>query len=171
MSMANHDHDHKKYPYLLRGVVASRPNHVWSTDITYLGLTQGFAQLTAIIDWYSRMILSWRLSNTMDVGFCIDCLDEALEIYGEPAIFNSDQGSQYTSPKFQDRFVGHSTRISMDGRGRWLTDTIIEAKRWLRWFGYYCRVAFWRRCLWWTEHWIVSCRFQVVNGVNTTKRL
>jgi putative transposase len=124
------NHDHKKYPYLLRGIVASRPNQVWSTDITYLGLAQGFTYLTAIIDWNSRMILSWRLSNTMDVGFCIDCLDEALEIYGEPEIFNSDQGSQYTSPKFQERFAGRSTRISMDGRGRWLDNVFIERFWW-----------------------------------------
>jgi putative transposase len=87
-------HNHKKYPYLLRRVVASRPNQVRSADITYLGLTQRFAYLTAIRDWYSRMILARRLSNTLDVGFCIDCPDAALEIDGEPEIFNSDQGSQ-----------------------------------------------------------------------------
>jgi putative transposase len=119
-------HDHKKYPYLLRDVVANCPNHIWSIDITYIGLTLGFVYLAAIIDWYSRMILSWKLSNTMDVGFCIDCLDEALERYGEPKFFNSDQGSQFTSPKFQNRFIGRSTQISMNGRGRWLDNVYLE---------------------------------------------
>lgn len=86
-------HEHKKFPYLLRGVVPSYPNHIWSTDITYIGLSLGFVYLTAIIDWYSRMILSWRLSNTMDVNFCIDCLEEAFDRYGEPEFFNSDPAS------------------------------------------------------------------------------
>jgi putative transposase len=86
--------------------------------------------LTAIIDWYSRMILSWRLSNTMDVGFCIDCLDEALERYGEPEFFNSDQGSQFTSERFLHRFVGRATKNSMDGRGRWLDNVYIERFWW-----------------------------------------
>jgi len=124
------NHEHKKYPYLLRGVMPKYPNHIWSTDITYIGLSLGFVYLTAIIDWYSRMILSWRLSNTMDVGFCIDCLDEAFELYGEPEFFNSDQGSQFTSPKFLDRFAGRSTKNSMDGRGRWLDNVYIERFWW-----------------------------------------
>jgi putative transposase len=122
--------EHKKFPYLLRDVVPSYPNHIWSTDITYIGLSLGFVYLTAIIDWYSRKILSWRLSNTMDVGFCIDSLNEAFELYGEPEFFNSDQGSQFTSPKFLDRFAGRSTRISMDGRGRWLDNVFIERFWW-----------------------------------------
>jgi len=122
--------EHKKFPYLLWGVVPSHPNHIWSTDITYIGLSLGFVYLTAIIDWYSRMILSWRLSNTMDVGFCIDCLEEAFANYGEPVFFNSDQGSQYTSSAFLDRFVGRSTRNSMDGRGRWLDNVYIERFWW-----------------------------------------
>jgi putative transposase len=122
--------EHKKFPYLLRDVVPLYPNHIWSTDITYIGLRLGFAYLTAIIDWYSRMILSWRLSNTMDVGFCVDCLDEAFDVYGEPEFFNSDQGSQFTSPKFLDRFAGRSTRNSMDGRGRWLDNVCIERFWW-----------------------------------------
>jgi putative transposase len=84
--------EHRRFPYLLRDVVPSYPNHIWSTDITYIGLNLGFVYLTAIIDWYSRKILSWRLSNTMDVNFCIDCLDEAFECYGEPEFFNTDQG-------------------------------------------------------------------------------
>jgi len=122
--------EHKKFPYLLRGVLPSYPNHIWSTDITYIGLRLGFVYLTAIIDWYSRMILSWRLSNTMDVGFCIDCLDEAFDRYGEPEFFNSDQGSQFTSPRFLDRFAGRSTKNSMDGRGRWLDNVYIERFWW-----------------------------------------
>jgi putative transposase len=122
--------DHKKFPYLLRDVVPKRPNHIWSTDITYIGLSLGFVYLTAIIDWYSRMILSWRLSNTMDVNFCIECLDEAFENYGDPEFFNSDQGSQFTSPKFLQRFDGRSTKNSMDGRGRWLDNVYIERFWW-----------------------------------------
>ena len=122
--------DHKKYPYLLRGVVPLYPNHIWSTDITYIGLSLGFVYLTAIIDWYSRMILSWRLSNTMDTNFCVECLDEAFEYYGEPEYFNTDQGSQYTSTKFLDRFAGRSTKNSMDGRGRWVDNVYIERFWW-----------------------------------------
>lgn len=120
------NHEHKKYPYLLRNITPSYPNHIWSTDITYLSLEQGFMYLTAIIDWYSRMILSWRISNTMDVNFCIDCLQEAFENFGEPEYFNSDQGVQFTSQKFQDLFSGRVTQISMDGKGRWLDNVFIE---------------------------------------------
>jgi putative transposase len=122
--------DHKKYPYLLRNVIPLYPNHIWSTDITYIGLARGFAYLTAIIDWYSRMILSWRLSNTMDVGFCVECLDEAFDLYGEPEFFNSDQGSQFTCKRFLDRFSGRATKNSMDGRGRWLDNVYIERFWW-----------------------------------------
>jgi putative transposase len=124
------NHEHKKFPYLLRNVIPKHPNHIWSTDITYIGLTHGFAYLTAIIDWYSRKILSWRLSNTMDVGFCIECLDEAFELYGEPEIFNSDQGSQFTCKRFLDKFIGRATKNSMDGRGRWLDNVYIERFWW-----------------------------------------
>jgi putative transposase len=124
------NHEHKKFPYLLRGVVPLHPNHIWSTDITYIGLSLGFVYLTAIIDWYSRKILSWRLSNTMDVNFCIECLDEAFYHYGEPEIFNSDQGSQFTSERFLSRFNGRSTRNSMDGRARWLDNVYIERFWW-----------------------------------------
>jgi len=124
------NHDHKKFPYLLRGVVPLYPNHIWSTDITYIGLSLGFVYLTAIIDWYSRKILSWRLSNTMEVNFCIECLDEAFYKYGEPEFFNSDQGSQFTSEKFLSRFDGRSTKNSMDGRGRWLDNVYIERFWW-----------------------------------------
>lgn len=89
--------DHKIYPYLLRGLDVTRPNQVWSTDITYLRLPKGFVYLVAVIDWYSRKVLSWRLSNTLDSRFCVDCLEQALQIYGSPEIFNTDQGSQFTS--------------------------------------------------------------------------
>jgi putative transposase len=122
--------EHKKYPYLLRHIVPNYPNHIWSTDITYLPLEQGFMYLTAIIDWYSRMILSWRLSNTMDVNFCAECLQEAFDRFGEPEYFNSDQGVQFTSQKFQQLFAGHATKISMDGKGRWVDNVFIERFWW-----------------------------------------
>lgn len=118
--------EHKKFPYLLRGVKIIRPNQAWSTDITYIGLAQGFLYLTAIIDWYSRMILAWRLSNTMEADFCVECLDEALANFGEPEIFNTDQGVQFTCNKFLDRFKGRSTKNSMDGKGRWIDNVYIE---------------------------------------------
>ncbi|CAE6870654.1 hypothetical protein R69746_08397 [Paraburkholderia aspalathi] len=97
---------HRIYPYLLRGVEVKRPNQVWSTDITYIRLARGFAYLVAVIDWYSRKVLSWRISNSMDAGFCVDCLEDALSQYGKPEIFNSDQGSQFTS----DAFIGGAQR-------------------------------------------------------------
>ncbi|MDR3108468.1 MAG: IS3 family transposase, partial [Planctomycetaceae bacterium] len=122
--------EHTKFPYLLRGVVPQRPNHIWSTDITYIALSQGFMYLTAIIDWYSRMILSWRLSNTMDVNFCVECLQDALDNFDEPEFFNSDQGSQYTSEKFLRCFAGHATKNSMDGKGRWVDNVIMERFWW-----------------------------------------
>jgi len=117
---------HKIYPYLLRGVDISRPNEVWSTDITYIRLPRGFVYLVAIIDWYSRKILSWRLSNTMDAGFCVDCLEEAIKAYGIPEIFNSDQGSQFTSDAFTGVLSKNEVTISMDGRGRALDNIFVE---------------------------------------------
>jgi putative transposase len=117
---------HKIYPYLLRGVDIIRPNQVWSTDITYIRLPRGFVYLVAIMDWYSRKVLSWRLSNTMDTGFCVDCLEEAIQLYGAPAIFNSDQGSQFTSAAFTGVLLNHSIMISMDGRGRALDNSFVE---------------------------------------------
>ena len=117
---------HKIYPYLLRGVVVTRPNQVWSTDITYLRLPRGFVYLAAVIDWYSRRVLSWRLSNTMDSGFCVDCLEEALQNYGTPDIFNTDQGSQFTSEAFTGVLLKKSIAISMDGRGRALDNIFVE---------------------------------------------
>lgn len=117
---------HKIYPYRLRGVDIIQPNQVWSTDITYIRLPRGFVYLVAIIDWYSRKVLSWRLSNTMDAGFCVDCLEEAITLYGTPAIFNSDQGSQFTSDAFTGVLLNNSITISMDGRGRALDNIFVE---------------------------------------------
>jgi putative transposase len=117
---------HKIYPYLLRGVDIIRPNQVWSTDITYIRLPRGFVYLVAIIDWYSRKTLSWRLSNTMDAGFCVDCLEDAIRTYGTPEIFNSDQGSQFTSDVFTGVLIDNGVAISMDGRGRALDNIFVE---------------------------------------------
>lgn len=117
---------HRIYPYLLRGVEVTRPNQVWSTDITYIRLARGFAYLVAVIDWYSRKVLSWRISNSMDAGFCVDCLEDALSQYGKPEIFNSDQGSQFTSDAFIGVLKGAGVAISMDGRGRALDNIFVE---------------------------------------------
>jgi len=117
---------HKVYPYLLRGVKIERVNQVWSTDITYIRVGRGYAYLVAIIDWFSRNVLSWRLSNTMDTAFCIDALEEALNKYGRPEIFNSDQGSQFTSEAFTGMLKKHDIPISMDGRGRALDNIFVE---------------------------------------------
>ena len=117
--------DHKIYPYLLKDVKIDRPNFVWSTDITYVPVSQGFLYLVAIIDWYSRYVLSWRLSNTLDVTFCIEALEEALG-KGCPAIFNTDQGSQFTSKEFTEMLLNREIRISMDGRGRVFDNIFIE---------------------------------------------
>ena len=117
---------HKIYPYLLRGVNITRPNQVWSADITYLRLPRGFVYLAAVIDWYSRKVLAWRISNTTDAGFCVDSLQQALQQYGRPEIFNSDQGSQFTSQAFTDILKQHDVAISMDGRGRALDNIFVE---------------------------------------------
>ncbi len=117
---------HEVYPYLLKDVEIIRPNQVWSTDITYIRLKHGFAYLVAIMDWYSRKVLSWRLSNTMDTGFCCEALEEALMFYGKPDVFNSDQGSQFTSKDFIDRLKGKKISISMTGTGRALDNVFIE---------------------------------------------
>jgi putative transposase len=118
--------EHKVYPYLLRGVTVNEPNHVWSTDITYCRLPGGFMYLTAIIDWYSRKALAWRLSNSLESRFCVDCLEEAIRKYGKPKIFNSDQGAQYTGDAFIGVLKHHEISISMDGRGRALDNIFIE---------------------------------------------
>ncbi|HCF1988424.1 IS3-like element ISPpu29 family transposase [Pseudomonas aeruginosa] len=117
---------HKVYPYLLRGVAVTRPNQVWSTDITYIRLARGFAYLVAVIDWYSRKVLSWRLSNSMDASFCVDCLEDALREHGRPEVFNSDQGSQFTSAAFTGVLKREGVAISMDGRGRALDNIFVE---------------------------------------------
>jgi putative transposase len=117
--------EHKKYPYLLRGLRIDRPDHVWCSDITYIRLRGGFVYLTAVMDWHSRFVLSWDLSITMDCEFCVSTLDNALE-RGRPEIFNTDQGSQYTSSDFTGRLKQADIRISMDGRGRCFDNIMIE---------------------------------------------
>lgn len=117
---------HKVYPYLLRGVAVVRPNQVWSTDITYIRLAHGFVYLVAIIDWYSRRVLGWRISNSMDAAFCVDCLEEALRAHGKPEVFNSDQGSQFTSEAFTGVLKREGVVISMDGRGRAFDNIFVE---------------------------------------------
>ncbi len=117
---------HRLYPYLLRGMKIDRPNQVWCADLTYIPLAKGFLYLVAIMDWRSRKVLTWRLSNTMDVQFCVDALDEALDRYGPPEIFNTDQGSQFTSWAWTQRLRDAGVRISMDGRGRFLDNIFIE---------------------------------------------
>ena len=117
---------HKIYPYLLRGMRIDRPNQVWCADITYIPLAKGFLYLVAIMDWSSRKVLAWRLSNTMDVQFCVDALDDALARHGAPEIFNTDQGSQFTSWAWTQRLKEAGVRISMDGRGRFLDNIFIE---------------------------------------------
>jgi putative transposase len=118
--------EHRIYPYLLRDLVVSQPNQVWCADITYIPMRRGFLYLAAVMDWATRKVLSWRVSNTMDVAFCVDALNEALARFGRPAIFNTDQGSQFTSSDFIDVLVAANVRISMDGRGRWMDNVFIE---------------------------------------------
>lgn len=118
--------EHKKYPYLLRGVKAQCPNNIWSADITYIDLPKGRAYFVGIIDWYSRKLLSWRISNTLDASFCVDALNESLARFGTPEIFNTDQGSQFTSHKFTSTLHKHNISISMDGKGRCLDNVFIE---------------------------------------------
>ena len=117
---------HKIYPYLLRGLDVIRPNQVWSTDITYIRLARGFVYLVAVMDWYSRKVLSWQLSNTLDGGFCVECLEKALQTFGTPEIFNTDQGCQFTADAFTSVLKTHGIGISMDGRGRALDNVFVE---------------------------------------------
>jgi putative transposase len=124
LSLANQAH--KIYPYLLRGLSIDRPNQVWATDINFVPIARGFVYLVAIMDWYSRRVLSWRVSNTMDVSFCIDALNEAVERYGPPEIFNTDQGSQFTSDAFTGVLKHHQIQSSMDGKGRWVDNVFVE---------------------------------------------
>jgi len=120
------DAKHKVYPYLLKGLDITQANHVWAADICYLPMARGYAYLVAIMDWASRKVLSWRLSNTMDASFCVEALEEATSRYGCPEIFNTDQGSQFTSDDFTDVLKDHDIRISMDGRGRWADNVFVE---------------------------------------------
>lgn len=118
--------EHRIYPYLLRGLTINRANQVWCTDITYIPMRKGFLYLVAIMDWHTRRVLSWELSNTMDTGFCVSALKQALSLYGRPEIFNTDQGSQFTSSDFTDVLKEHDIKISMDGKGRWMDNVFIE---------------------------------------------
>ena len=117
---------HKIYPYLLRDLAIDRPNQVWATDISYIPMEKGFVYLVAVIDWYSRKVLSWRLSNSMESDFCVDALEEALSRYGCPDIFNTDQGAQFTSEAFTDVLKEAGIDISMDGKGRWIDNVFVE---------------------------------------------
>jgi len=118
--------EHKIYPYLLRHLDINKPDQIWCTDITYIRLKHGFVYLAAIMDWYSRKILSWELSTTMDSGFCVSVLERAIRIHGIPEIFNSDQGSQFTGKTFRDKLEDNGIIISMDGKGRALDNIVIE---------------------------------------------
>jgi putative transposase len=117
---------HKIFPYLLRGLAIERANQVWCADITYIPIGRGFLYLVAIMDWASRAVLAWRLSNTMETSFCVSALEEALARFGRPEIFNTDQGSQFTSAAFTGVLMAAGVRISMDGRGRWMDNVFIE---------------------------------------------
>jgi putative transposase len=117
---------HTIYPYLLRGLSITEGNAVWATDITYIPMAKGFCYLVVIMDWASRKVLSWRLSNTLDTSFCIEALEEAISCYGTPQIFNTDQGSQFTSDAFTQILKNNNIRISMDGRDRWMDNVFIE---------------------------------------------
>jgi putative transposase len=118
--------EHKVYPYLLRDLTIDRPNQVWCADITYIPMAKGFVYLVAVMDWFSRRVLAWRVSITMDAEFCIEALREAMERFGQPDIFNTDQGAQFTSTEFVGELAGRKIRISMDGRGRYLDNIFIE---------------------------------------------
>jgi putative transposase len=118
--------DHKVYPYLLRGLIIDRPNQVWCADITYIPMAKGFVYLVAVMDWFSRRVLSWRLSITMEADFCLEAVQEAMAKHGRPEIFNTDQGVQFTSAAFLDQLAAAGVQISMDGKGRFLDNIFIE---------------------------------------------
>ncbi len=124
-NLSKENHNHKKFPYLLKGLEIAAPNYVWSTDITYIRLLNGFAYCVAIIDWFSRYVIAWQISNTLDTIFCLEALDNALQM-GKPYIFNTDQGAQFTSSDFVGRLEKESIKISMDGRGRALDNIFVE---------------------------------------------
>ena len=117
---------HKIYPYLLKGLTIDRPNQVWATDLTYIPMAKGFVYVVAIMDWYSRKVLSWRVSNSMDADPCVEALEEAINRYGAPEIFNTDQGSQFTSDAFTGVLKAADIQISMDGKGRWVDNVFVE---------------------------------------------
>jgi len=117
---------HKIYPYLLRGLAVERPNQVWAMDITYIPMARGFVYLAAVVDWFSRRVLAWRLSITLEVDFCLEAVEEALARHGRPEIFNTDQGSQFTSAAFTGQLLDNSIAISMDGRGAWRDNVFVE---------------------------------------------
>ena len=121
---------HRIYPYLLKGLDINRPDMVWATDITYIPVRRGFMYLAAVMDWHSRKVLSWRVSNTLDSDFCVSALEEAIEQYGRPEIFNTDQGSQFTSEAFTSVLKSNGIKISMDGRGRCMDNIFIERLWW-----------------------------------------
>jgi len=120
------DKAHRVFPYLLRGLTIDRPNQVWAADITYIPMCKGFLYLVAIVDWASRAVLAWRLSNTLEADFCVEALEEALTRYGRPEIFNTDQGAQFTAESFLTVLEQHRIRISMDGKGRWRDNVFVE---------------------------------------------
>jgi putative transposase len=117
---------HKIYPYLLRGMVIDRPNQVWAMDITYIAMARGFVYLAAVVDWATRRVLAWRLSISMEVDFCLEAVEEALAKYGRPEIFNTDQGSQFTSEAFTGLLRGNGIAVSMDGKGAWRDNVFVE---------------------------------------------
>ena len=114
------------YPYLLRGLIIDRPNHVWCADITYIPMAKGFVYLVAVMDWFSRRVLAWRVSITMEAAFCLEALREAMDLHGQPDIFNTDQGVQFTCAAFLDELETRGVRVSMDGKGRFLDNIFIE---------------------------------------------
>ena len=114
------------FPYLLRGLDITRPNHVWAMDITYIPMRKGFVYLAAVLDWATRRVLSWRLSNSLTTDFCIEAVEEAIQRHGRPEIFNTDQGCQFTSQEFIGLIQGHGIQVSMDGKGRWIDNVFVE---------------------------------------------
>lgn len=117
---------HAVFPYLLRGLVIDRPNQVWAADITYIPMARGFVYLFAVMDWYSRKVLAWRISNTLSADFCVEAVQEAIDLYGKPQMFNTDQGSQFTGSQFVSLLTSHGIRISMDGKGCWRDNVFVE---------------------------------------------
>ena len=118
--------EHRKYKYLLKDMLIDRPGQVWCADITCIPMRKGFLYLVAVMDWATRKVLSWKLSNSMEADFCIEALEEAMAKFGKPEIFNTDQGSQFTSPRFVDVLTGAGVQVSMDGKGRWMDNVFIE---------------------------------------------